>query len=212
MSGRCALEDSCSKVRCENGGTCRHVARGGHGDTVRGGDVYCDCSTATGGYTGATCRTSNTWRSCRQFLEFTQSRWASCISCIQYMKGIWGTKAGNSNNIVHCSSGEALIDLDGPGPVPAALLSCEMEAGAVVTVVPHSSMEPTKVSTQIFLHRLANIFSAGGRVPGSGLVQPEDPLRGGRGGGQAAGGDRGQLQPAAEVRLPTVPPAGQHLR
>ena len=86
MSGRCALEDSCSKVRCENGGTCRHVARGGHGDTARGGDVYCDCSTATGGYTGATCRTSNTWRSCRQFLEFTQSRWASCI---QYMKGIW---------------------------------------------------------------------------------------------------------------------------
>ena len=123
-----------------------------------------------------------------------------------------GTKAGNSNNIVHCSSGEALIDLDGPGPVPAALLSCEMEAGAVITVVPHSSMEPTKVSTQIFLHRLSNIFSAGGRVPGPGLVQPDHPLRGGRGGGQAAGGDRGQLQPAAEVRLPTVPPAGQHLR
>ena len=73
-------------------------------------------------------------------------------------------------------------------------------------------MEPTKVSTQIFLHRLANIFWAGGRVPGSGLVQPDDPLRGGRGGDQEAGGERGQLQPAAEVRLPTVPPPGQHLR
>ena len=118
----------------------------------------------------------------------------------------------SSKNIVYCSSGEALIDLDGPGPVPAALLSCEMEAGAVVTVVPHSSMEPTKVGTQIFLHTLVNIFSAGGRVPGSGLVQPDDPLRGGRGGDQEAGGERGQLQPAAEVRLPTVPPPGQHLR
>ena len=83
VSGQCALEDSCSKVRCENGGTCRHVARGGHGDTARGGHVYCDCSTATGGYTGATCRTSNTWRSCRQLLEFTRSRW------ISNMKGIW---------------------------------------------------------------------------------------------------------------------------
>ena len=56
-----------------------------------------------------------------------------------------------------------MIDLDGPGPVPPSLVTCELEAGQKVThtakllenknhhdcvkvsVVSHSSMEPTKV-------------------------------------------------------------------
>ena len=38
-----------------------------------------------------------------------------------------------------------IVDLDGSGPVPPSLLTCELEAGERVSVVSHSSMEPTKV-------------------------------------------------------------------
>ena len=55
MTGRCGLTNKCARVTCEHGGACRHVTQAPH--------VYCDCDN-TGGYSGATCRTSNTWRSC----------------------------------------------------------------------------------------------------------------------------------------------------
>ena len=38
-----------------------------------------------------------------------------------------------------------MVDLDGSGPVQPSLLTCELEAGERVSVVSHSSMEPTKV-------------------------------------------------------------------
>ena len=38
-----------------------------------------------------------------------------------------------------------MVDLDGPGPVPPSLVTCELEGGHKVSVVSHSSMEPTKV-------------------------------------------------------------------
>ena len=63
--GQCGLTNKCADISCEHGGTCRHVSSAPH--------VYCDCDN-TGGYTGATCRTSNTWRSCGQYLEFTGER------------------------------------------------------------------------------------------------------------------------------------------
>ena len=63
--GQCGLTNKCADISCEHGGTCRHVSIAPH--------VYCDCDN-TGGYTGATCRTSNTWRSCGQYLEFTGER------------------------------------------------------------------------------------------------------------------------------------------
>ena len=63
--GQCGLTNKCAHISCEHGGTCRHVSTEPN--------VYCDCDN-TGGYTGATCRTSNTWRSCGQYLDFTGER------------------------------------------------------------------------------------------------------------------------------------------
>ena len=64
--GSCNLTNECDLITCEHGATCRHVSSSSQ--------VYCDCDTT--GYTGAVCRTSNTWRSCHQFLQFTASRYS----------------------------------------------------------------------------------------------------------------------------------------
>ena len=42
-------------------------------------------------------------------------------------------------------TGQAVVDVDGPGPASPALVTCDTDASGYVTVVSHSSMEPTKV-------------------------------------------------------------------
>ena len=35
----------------------------------------------------------------------------------------------NHNMMIHVRSGQVMVDLDGPGPVPPSLVTCELEAG-----------------------------------------------------------------------------------
>ena len=85
---RCELTNKCAEVTCEHGGRCRHVPRAPH--------VYCDCDNT--GYTGATCRTANSWRSCQQFLQFTRIRSANYI-IKRYISSIYNVKLSYLCNI-----------------------------------------------------------------------------------------------------------------
>ena len=109
LVGECRLTNLCSERLCEHGGQCRHLAQPGPGPGVR-----CDCDQT--GYSGGVCRTSQHWRSCQQFLQFS------------------GRKEG-----------QVRVDPDGSGPLEPVTLHCALENNKFLSSVSHSSPEPTKV-------------------------------------------------------------------
>ena len=80
------------------------------------------CDCDNTGHSGAVCRTSHHWRSCDQYLEWSRSR-----------------------------SGEVMIDVDGPGPLSPSLVTCSTHGTLHLTLVSHSSMEPTKVDNYFII-------------------------------------------------------------
>ena len=109
LVGECRLSNLCSDSLCHHGGSCRHLAVPGPGPRV-----FCDCENT--GYSGAVCRTSQHWRSCQQFLQFS---------------GL--------------TEGQVRLDPDGSGPLEAVTVHCALENNQFLTSVSHSSPEPTKV-------------------------------------------------------------------
>ena len=109
LVGECRLTNLCSDWLCHHGGQCRHLALPGPGPGVR-----CDCDKT--GYSGGVCRTSQHWRSCQQFLQFSGS-----------------------------SEGQVRVDPDGSGPLEPVTVHCAQENNNFLTSVSHSNSEPTKV-------------------------------------------------------------------
>ena len=85
----------------------------------------------------------------------------------------------------YCSSGQAVIDVDGPGPVPPSLVTCDLDSGEVVTSVGH---------TRHGGHQ-------SGWLPGSWVLQSDHPLLGGRQPHQSSGSGVLQVFTESQIRL-----------
>ncbi len=105
--GRCySMRDRCSPNPCQHEGICNQTSR----------EFFCDCEAT--GYTGATCQTSTSYRSCADFSRF------------------------NPNT----RFGETWIDLDGSGPLAPFPVRCEfLPDGRNITYVGHMNEEAAKV-------------------------------------------------------------------